>query len=145
MPITSLTCTSRQARTHRLHWMQASRLTAMAGWLRSGSGCPRWGKRLSAMPMRSAQDQKFEHHPARRLGAVGGGLHLHAGRRLADAARGQHPLALDLDHAGAAVAVRPVAGLGRIAQMRDVGAEAPGDLPDGLAVARLDLAALEHE
>ena len=38
MPITSLTCTSRQARTHRLHWMQASSCTAIAGWLRSGAG-----------------------------------------------------------------------------------------------------------
>ena len=31
MPITSLTCTSRQARTQRLQWMQASRLTRIAG------------------------------------------------------------------------------------------------------------------
>ena len=30
-PMTSLTCTSRQARTHRPHWMQASRLTRIAG------------------------------------------------------------------------------------------------------------------
>ena len=48
MPITSLTCTSRQARTQRLHWMQASRFTAIATWLRSGSGtliASRLGKR----------------------------------------------------------------------------------------------------
>ena len=38
MPMTSLTWTSRQARTHRLQWMQASRCTAIAGWLRSGTG-----------------------------------------------------------------------------------------------------------
>jgi len=38
MPITSLTWTSRQARTQRLHWMQASSCTAIAGWLRSGAG-----------------------------------------------------------------------------------------------------------
>ena len=30
-PMTSLTCSSRQARRQRVHWMQASRLTAMAG------------------------------------------------------------------------------------------------------------------
>src|SRR5205807_10446512 len=61
MPITSLTCTSRQARTHRLHWMQASRLTAIATWLRSADGIlSRDGRRLVAMPMRSAQDQNFE-------------------------------------------------------------------------------------
>ncbi len=61
-------------------------------------------------------------------------------RGLADAARRQHALALDLDHAGAAIAVGAVAGLGRIAQMRDVGAEALGHLPDGLALERLDFA-----
>ena len=58
-----------------------------------------------------------------RLGAVGLGLDLHAGRRRADAARGQHALALDLDHADAAIAVGAVAGLGRIAQMRKLDAE----------------------
>ena len=44
MPITSLTCTSRQARTQRLHWMQASRLTRIAGWLASGGQRGRAGK-----------------------------------------------------------------------------------------------------
>src|ERR1051325_10302565 len=72
-------------------------------------------------------------------------LHLHAGARRTDAARGEDPLAFDLDHAGAAVAVRPVAGLGRIAQMRDARAVALRDLPDGLALARLDLFAVERE
>ena len=38
MPITSFTCTSRQARTQRLQWMQASRLTRIATWLASSSG-----------------------------------------------------------------------------------------------------------
>ena len=47
MPITSLTCTSRQARTQSVHWMQASSCTAIAGWLRSGAGAARCGKRLS--------------------------------------------------------------------------------------------------
>ncbi len=56
---------------------------------------------------------------ARGLGAVGLRLDLHARRGRADAARGQHALAFDLDHADAAVAVRPIAGLGRVAQMRD--------------------------
>ena len=41
MPMTSFICVSRQARTQRVHWMQASRLTAIAGWLRSGAGCAR--------------------------------------------------------------------------------------------------------
>ena len=38
MPITSLTCTSRQARTHRPHWIQASRLTASQRGCLSSSG-----------------------------------------------------------------------------------------------------------
>ena len=33
--MTSFTCSSRQARTQRLHWMQASRWTAIAGCDRS--------------------------------------------------------------------------------------------------------------
>ena len=49
---------------------------------------------------------------------------LHARRRLADARGGQHALALDLDHAGPAVAVGPVAGRGRVAEMRDLDAHA---------------------
>ena len=92
MPMTSLTCTSRQARTQRLHWMQASRLTAMAGWLRSGAGttsCSRLGKRPASMLWRLAifqnsdfrivrdldrrlvGDQQLGDHLARGLGAVG--------------------------------------------------------------------------
>ena len=91
MPITSLTCTSRQARTHRLHWMQASRLTAIAIWLRSGAGSrSRAGRRLdrdlhAVGPVPELRgrivrfrvavgligDQQLEHHLARGLGAVG--------------------------------------------------------------------------
>ena len=60
MPITSLTWTSRQARTQRLHWMQASSWTAIAGWLRSGAGAARRGKRLSLTPSASAHCQNRE-------------------------------------------------------------------------------------
>jgi hypothetical protein len=58
--MTSLTWTSRQARTQRLHWMQASRFTRMAGWLQSPS--QRWaaGKRLSVTSTWSACAQKCE-------------------------------------------------------------------------------------
>src|SRR5581483_12003874 len=56
-----------------------------------------------------------------------------------------HALALDLHHAGAAIAVGAVAGLGRIAQVRNVDAFALGDLPDGLARLRRHLAAVERE
>src|SRR5664279_2710253 len=60
-------------------------------------------------------DQQLGHHFARGLGAVGLRLDLHAGRRLADAACRQHALALDLDHADAAIAVGAITGLGRVA------------------------------
>jgi hypothetical protein len=121
--------------------MQASRLTAIAGWLRSGTGCARRANRLAVTFCRAAVcqklrlrigrdvlgwligEQKFHHHPARRLGTIGLGLHLHPRRRRADAARGQHALAFDLDHADAAIAVGAVTGLGRIAQMRKLDAE----------------------
>ena len=43
--MTSLTCSSRHARTQRLHWMQASRFTAIAGCDRSAAGCGRSPKR----------------------------------------------------------------------------------------------------
>ena len=90
-------------------------------------------------------DQEIEDHLARRLGALIGGVDLHAGRGLADAARRQHALALDLDHAGAAVAVGAVARLGRVTKMRNLHAFPLGDLPDGFARARGHFAAVERE
>src|SRR5581483_2083173 len=60
MPITSLTCTSRQARRQRLHWIQASRFTAIAGWLGSAAGAARAGKRLAETPSFSLHVQNLE-------------------------------------------------------------------------------------
>ena len=60
IPITSLTWTSRQARTQRLHSMQASSCTAIAGWLRSGAGTARDGNRLSLTSSLSAHCQSRE-------------------------------------------------------------------------------------
>ena len=143
--------------------MQASRLTRIAGWLASVGQRSTLGKRLSVTPVRSAQAQNFEvgscevargglvgdeqlhHHLLRLMGALARRLHLHADGRLAHAGGGEHALALDLHHAGAAIAVRPVAGLRRVAEMRDVGAEPLRHLPDRLAGARLDLRAVELE
>ena len=59
--MTSFTWTSRHARTHRLHWMQASSATRIAGWEESGAGGERrTGKRLSSRPTRSVQLQNRE-------------------------------------------------------------------------------------
>ena len=62
MPITSLTCTSRQARTHSPHWMQASRFTRIATWLSSSSGMrpsSSLGKRLSSTPFSAAMSHMW--------------------------------------------------------------------------------------
>ncbi len=90
-------------------------------------------------------EQQLHDHFPRGLCPFRGRDHLHVVRRFADAGRRQHPLALDLDHAGAAVAVGPVTGLGQPAQMRDQGALPLGHLPDGLAGRGLDRPAIERE
>ena len=78
-------------------------------------------------------EQQLHHHAARLDGTVGRGLHHHVGRGLPNAGGGQHALAFDLDHAGAAIAVGAIAGLRQPAEMRDVDAFALRDLPDGFA------------
>src|SRR3546814_4357918 len=79
------------------------------------------------------------------LGALAGALHHHALARRADAGRGQHALALDLHHAGAAVAVGAIARLRLVAEMRDLRPGARGGLPDGLARLRLDVLPVQRE
>jgi hypothetical protein len=90
-------------------------------------------------------DQKLHHHLLCGDGARARRFHLHADAGRALAGGGQHALALDLDHAGAAIAVGPVVRFGRIAQMRNFAALAFGHLPDGLAIDGLDLLAVEFE
>src|SRR5262249_36436998 len=90
-------------------------------------------------------EQELGHHAASGLGAVGLRLHLHAGRRHADAACRQHALAFDFDHADAAVAVRPIAGFGRVAQMRQLDAEAARAAEDRLVRADVNLAFVDEK
>ena len=85
------------------------------------------------LPGRLVREQHLEDHPARGFGAFGSGAHRHAFGRQTDAGRGEHPLALDLDHAGAAVAVGAVARLVGIAKMRNFRPQTVRDLPDRLA------------
>jgi len=94
---------------------------------------------------RLIRHQHFEHALARALRTFGGGLHLHARRRPADAGGGEGAFALDLDHASPAIAVGAIAGFGRIAEMRDLDAEPPRHLPDRLARLGFDLGAVEGE
>jgi hypothetical protein len=89
--------------------------------------------------------EQLEHHAARLHCALRLRRHFHAGRRLADARRGQHALALDLHHARAAVAVDAVARQVHVAQVRDLRAFALSHVPDGLAGCCGDFLAVELE
>src|SRR4029077_1607708 len=100
---------------------------------------------MGGFARRLVGDEKLHHHVSRLRGTLGRGLDLHAGSGVAHAGGGEHALALDLDHADAAIAVRAVAGLRQIAKMGDLGAEALRHLPDGLAGLRLDILAVELE
>ena len=95
--------------------------------------------------VRLVADQELEDEAPRGLGPLARRMHLHPRRRRADARRGEHPLALDFDHAGAAIAVGAVAGLRQPAQMRDLDALSVRHLPDRLARLGLDLGAIEKE
>jgi hypothetical protein len=53
--MTSFTCSSRHARTQRVHWMQASRFTDIAGWDASAAGWERDAKRERVTPSSPAQ------------------------------------------------------------------------------------------
>ena len=87
--------------------------------------------------------QQLEHQLLRLDGALAVGRDLHALARMAAARRRQHALAVDLDHAGAAVADLLQAGL--VAKVRDLDAFAPGDLDDRLVGSARDLAPVELE
>jgi hypothetical protein len=74
--------------------------------------------------------QQFDDHLAGLFGALVLRFTTMPSAGFADAGGGKRALALDLDHAGAAVAVGPVAGLVAPAQMRNGRAFALGHLPD---------------
>ena len=90
--------------------------------------------------------QQFHHPLARHLGAGrGGAFDHHAGRRFADTTGGQRALALDLNHAGAAVAVGAVARRILEAQVRNTLPCPLGDLPQGFAGHGLDHHTIEAD
>ena len=76
--------------------------------------------------------QQLHHHVAGAHRALRIDADHHPIRWLADAGRREHPLAFDLHHADPAVAVWPIAGLRRVAEVRNVDPVPLGDLPDGL-------------
>src|SRR6056297_863253 len=87
--------------------------------------------------------QHLDHHLARCFGTVRicGDDHALAG--LADAGGHECALALDLDHAGAAVAIGTIARSRLVAEMRDYQATTIGDLPDRQTGFGLDLLSIE--
>src|SRR5262245_46368072 len=107
---------------------------------------PEFGIRIvRGVARRLVGNQKLHHHLLRGNGAVAFRLHLHADGRRALARGRKHALALDLDHAGAAIAVGAIVGRRRIAEMRNVAALPLCHLPDGLAGSGFDLLAVELE
>src|SRR5229473_3991361 len=90
-------------------------------------------------------DQELHYHLLRGDRARARALHLHADAWRALAGGRQHALALDLHHAGAAIAVGPIVRRRRIAQMRNLGALPLRHLPDGFARFGFDLFAVELE
>ncbi len=67
--MTSFTCSSRQARTQRVHWMQASRFTDIAGCEASAAGWWRAAKR--GLPTPSFALQKASSLPSGLRSAAG--------------------------------------------------------------------------
>ncbi|TMQ75166.1 hypothetical protein ACCUM_1917 [Candidatus Accumulibacter phosphatis] len=91
-------------------------------------------------------EQQFDHHPSALPGTFGSvATHLHPLADLAAATGGEISLAVDLDHAGAAVAARLIVWRCARTQMRNRRTGAPGCLPDGFAGQRRQRAAIENE
>ena len=89
--------------------------------------------------------EEFHHHLTRigRASIVGGDDHPFGG--FANAGGREGPLAFDLHHTGAAVAVGAIARLRLVAQMRDLETATIGDFPDGQASLGRDLFAIQRK
>jgi hypothetical protein len=89
------------------------------------------------------RQQQLEHHFLCRPGAVASGMDSGARRGRATAGGREHALALDLNHAGAAIAIGSQAIA--IAEVGNVDAMAARDLKQCFAGARFDCSAIEFE
>jgi len=87
--------------------------------------------------------QHLQHHGLALAGARAVGLHLHAGADGAAAARSQRALALDLDHAGPAIAVRAITLL--VAEVGNLDPGATGRLEDGFTLKSLQRPVVQRE
>ena len=90
-------------------------------------------------------DQQLHHHLARGFRAVRLGGDNHAFLRFADTGRGQRAFAFDLDHAGTAVAIGAITGLGAVAQVRDFQAATVRNFPNGVALLGFNFFSIKDE
>jgi hypothetical protein len=93
--------------------------------------------------LRHVREQQLEHHLLTGDRAWAVGRHLHAFGRISAARWGQHALALDLDHAAAAVAVRPHPFL--VTKVWDLDAVACGRVDEALVRTAADRGAVQGE
>jgi len=87
--------------------------------------------------------QQLQHQLLRMYRTLGGSIDLHVVRRMPAARWRQRALALDLDYAGAAVAIGAIAGL--VAEVRDLLAVLLGNFDQGLVFEGGNLFAVEGE
>ena len=107
---------------------------------------PESGRRVVRVRSRRlVGDEQFHDHAPGVRGALAGRSHDHAVGRRSDTGGREDALAVDLHHAGAAVAVRPVARFGAMAEVWNFYAHPIGDLPDGFAGLGVDRRAVERE
>ena len=97
------------------------------------------------IPLGLIGQQHFNHHFTRVFGAGRIRAHHHALLRFPNARCRQSAFAFDLDHTGAAVAIRPVPGRWLMAQMRDHQTAAIGNFPNGHTAFGFDLFSVERK
>ena len=124
---------------------RAARKAAVGDALRVGHVPEMRGAIMGFGALRLVGDEHLHDHRAGLGRALALGLHHHAFGRLAHAGGREHPVAVDLDHAGAAIAVGAIAGRVLVAEMRDRRAFPFRHLPDRLVGARGDGPAVEAE
>ena len=100
---------------------------------------------MRAGPCGLVSQQQVHHQRAGLFSACAISGDIHIGRWMAATGGCEHTLALDLDHAGAAIAIGAIAMRITVTQMRDRRSTTFGHLPDGLIGLRLDLLPVEQK
>ena len=93
--------------------------------------------------IRLVSGQQFGDEGAGFFGPLGCGIDHHAIGNITDTRCRQHALAFDFNHAGPAVAIRPITGGRLVAEMRDQGTLGVCRLPDGGSFGNGDILAIK--